>query len=235
MTLATRPLGDGLSVGAIGLGCMSFSPTYGGFDGVDPTDVIRHAIDLGVTMLDTADVYGPHTSEEAVGRAIAGSPGRGRDRDEVRDHLRPAGRPARGHQRHARLRAVVDRGIAATARHRLRRPVLPAPGRSGRADRGDGRRDGRARRRRQGPPPRALGSIGRHDPAGRGGAPDRGAAERVVAVESRHRGRDRSGVSRTRYRCRRVQSARARLPHRSHHLGRRSRRARHPPQPAALQ
>ena len=72
MALATRTLGDGLSVGAIGLGCMSFSPTYGGFDGVDPTDVIRCAIDLGVTMLDTADVYGPHTSEEAVGQAIAG-------------------------------------------------------------------------------------------------------------------------------------------------------------------
>src|SRR4249919_4049688 len=72
MALATRILGDGLSVGAIGLGCMSFSPTYGGFDGVDPTDVIRRAIDLGVTMLDTADVYGPHTSEEAVGQAIAG-------------------------------------------------------------------------------------------------------------------------------------------------------------------
>jgi aryl-alcohol dehydrogenase-like predicted oxidoreductase len=51
---------------------MSFSPTYGGFEGVDPTDVILHAVDLGVTLLDTADVYGPHTSEEAVGKAIAG-------------------------------------------------------------------------------------------------------------------------------------------------------------------
>ena len=92
MTLATRTLGDGLSVGAIGLGCMSFSPTYGGFDGVDPTDVIRRAIDLGVTMLDTADVYGPHTSEEAVGQAIAGRRDEVVDRDEVRHHLGPAGR-----------------------------------------------------------------------------------------------------------------------------------------------
>ena len=73
MTLPTRRLGTaGPSVGAIGLGCMSFSPTYGGFEGVDPTDVILHAVDLGVTLLDTADVYGPHTSEEAVGKAIAG-------------------------------------------------------------------------------------------------------------------------------------------------------------------
>ena len=51
---------------------MSFSPTYGGFEGVDPTEVILRAVDLGATLLDTADVYGPHTSEEAVGKAIAG-------------------------------------------------------------------------------------------------------------------------------------------------------------------
>jgi len=50
---------------------MSFSPIYGGFDGYDPTETINRALDLGVTMLDTADVYGPHTSEEVVGRAIA--------------------------------------------------------------------------------------------------------------------------------------------------------------------
>jgi len=78
MTIPTRTLGpDQLTVGAIGLGCMSFTAMYGGFDGYDPTDVILRAIDLGATMLDTADVYGPHISEEAVGRAIAGR------RDEV--------------------------------------------------------------------------------------------------------------------------------------------------------
>jgi aryl-alcohol dehydrogenase-like predicted oxidoreductase len=38
--------------GAIGLGCMSFSPTYGGFEGYDPTETINRALDLGVTMLD---------------------------------------------------------------------------------------------------------------------------------------------------------------------------------------
>ena len=76
--IPTRTLGaSGPTVGAIGLGCMSFSPTYGGFEGVDPTDVIRHAIDAGATMLDTADVYGPYTSELAVGKAVAGR------RDEV--------------------------------------------------------------------------------------------------------------------------------------------------------
>jgi aryl-alcohol dehydrogenase-like predicted oxidoreductase len=73
MTIPTRTLGTGgLSVGAIGLGCMSFSPAYGGYEGVDPTEVILRAVDLGSTMLDTADIYGPHISEEAVGKAIAG-------------------------------------------------------------------------------------------------------------------------------------------------------------------
>ena len=72
MTIPTRTLGaGGPPVGAIGLGCMSFSPSYSGFEGVDPTDVILHAVDLGATLLDTADVYGPHTSERAVGKAIA--------------------------------------------------------------------------------------------------------------------------------------------------------------------
>jgi aryl-alcohol dehydrogenase-like predicted oxidoreductase len=72
MTFPTHTLGaGGLSVGAIGLGCMSFSPSYGGFEGIDPTDVILRALDLGVTLFDTADVYGPHTSELAVGKAVA--------------------------------------------------------------------------------------------------------------------------------------------------------------------
>ena len=76
--LPTRTLGsDGPSVGAVGLGCMSFSPIYGGFDGTDPDEVIGAAIDGGCTLLDTADIYGPFTSEEVVGRAIA------RRRDEV--------------------------------------------------------------------------------------------------------------------------------------------------------
>ena len=72
MSIPTRTLGDGLSAGAIGLGCMSFSPIYGGFEGYDPSETIHRALDLGVTMLDTADVYGPHTSERVIGEAIAG-------------------------------------------------------------------------------------------------------------------------------------------------------------------
>jgi len=78
MTIPTRELGaGGLTAGAVGLGCMSFSGAYGGFEGVDPTDVIGRALDLGVTMLDTADAYGPGISEQVIGEAIKGR------RDEV--------------------------------------------------------------------------------------------------------------------------------------------------------
>ncbi|MCU1453623.1 MAG: aldo/keto reductase [Acidimicrobiales bacterium] len=78
MSLPTRTLGrSDLEVGAVGLGCMSFSSIYGGFEPADVPAVIDRALDLGVTMLDTADIYGPHISEEVVGAAITGR------RDEV--------------------------------------------------------------------------------------------------------------------------------------------------------
>lgn len=76
MSIPQRTLGhDGVQVGAVGLGCMSFGPAYGGIGDHDPAEVIARAIELGATLLDTADVYGP--SEDAVGAALAGR------RDEV--------------------------------------------------------------------------------------------------------------------------------------------------------
>jgi len=63
-----------LTVGAVGLGCMGMSWAYGPHERDDDTsiEVIRRALDLGVTLIDTADVYGPFHNEELVGRAIAG-------------------------------------------------------------------------------------------------------------------------------------------------------------------
>src|SRR5690606_20839057 len=73
VTLSTRRLGrGGPVVGAIGLGCMGFGGGLGDSPESDPVTAIQQALDLGMTMLDTADVYGPHTSEELVGRAVAG-------------------------------------------------------------------------------------------------------------------------------------------------------------------
>ncbi|MBB3460218.1 aryl-alcohol dehydrogenase-like predicted oxidoreductase [Rhizobium sp. BK377] len=73
-TLQTRRLGHGLEVGSIGLGCMGMSWAYGATkaDRGEAIATIHHALDRGVTLLDTADVYGPHTNEELVGEAIRG-------------------------------------------------------------------------------------------------------------------------------------------------------------------
>src|SRR3712207_159827 len=67
-----RTLGrTGPAVGALGLGCMGMSEIYGPVDEAEAVRTIHRAIDLGVTMLDTADVYGFGASERLVGRAIA--------------------------------------------------------------------------------------------------------------------------------------------------------------------
>jgi aryl-alcohol dehydrogenase-like predicted oxidoreductase len=65
-----RMLGD-LEVSALGLGCMGMSQVYGPADDTESIGVIHRAIELGVTFLDTADVYGQGHNEELVGRAIA--------------------------------------------------------------------------------------------------------------------------------------------------------------------
>lgn len=72
MTLETRTLGRTLDVSSLGLGCMGMSEFYGTPDEAGGIATIRRALDLGVTFLDTADMYGPFTNEQLVGRAIAG-------------------------------------------------------------------------------------------------------------------------------------------------------------------
>jgi aryl-alcohol dehydrogenase-like predicted oxidoreductase len=67
-----RTLGtQGLEVSAEGLGCMGMSEFYGTADEAEAVATIHHALNLGVTLLDTADMYGPHTNERLVGEAIA--------------------------------------------------------------------------------------------------------------------------------------------------------------------
>jgi len=69
--METRQLG-GLAVSAIGLGCMGMSEFYGPADEQEAIATIHRALEVGVTLLDTADMYGPFTNEELVGRAIRG-------------------------------------------------------------------------------------------------------------------------------------------------------------------
>jgi aryl-alcohol dehydrogenase-like predicted oxidoreductase len=71
--IKVRRLGaQGLQTSAIGLGCMGMSEFYGPSDEKESTATIHRALELGITMLDTADMYGPFKNEELVGRAIKG-------------------------------------------------------------------------------------------------------------------------------------------------------------------
>ncbi|MCG8588605.1 MAG: aldo/keto reductase [Proteobacteria bacterium] len=71
--METRKLGNsGLEVSAQGLGCMGMSEFYGALDDAESLATLDRALELGIAFWDTADVYGPHTNEELVGRALRG-------------------------------------------------------------------------------------------------------------------------------------------------------------------
>jgi aryl-alcohol dehydrogenase-like predicted oxidoreductase len=111
--MQTRTLGrDGPTVSALGLGCMGMSEFYGPHSDAESLATLRFALDRGVTFLDTADVYGPYTNEELVGRAVQ------RRRDQafiatkfgfVRDPANPTARPVDA--RPARVPAACEASL----------------------------------------------------------------------------------------------------------------------------
>ena len=93
MTLANRPIGPvdapggQLLVSPQGLGCMSMSIVYGLGEDESGTATIHRALDMGVRLLDTADLYGGHANEVLVGQGHSRSSRRGHPRHQVRHHL----------------------------------------------------------------------------------------------------------------------------------------------------
>ena len=171
-----------------------------------------------MTFLDTADMYGPFTNEQLVGRAIAGR------RDEVQlatkfgNERNPDGSWVGINGTPEYVRAGVRRQPPA-ARGGPHRPLLPAPRRQDRPDRGDRRRHEGAGRGRQGPAPRPVRGRRRHDPPGARRAPDHRAADRVLPLHPRPRGRDPHRHPRARHRPGALLPARPRHPHRRRRPG----------------
>ena len=211
-----RILGSGgLEVSALGFGCMGMSQSFGPNPGdrAQMIDLLRTAVDRGVTFFDTAEVYGPFVNEELVGEALA----------PVRDQVVIAtkfgfafdeqGRQTGLSSRPEHIRHAVDGSLRrlGTDTHR---PALPAPRRPAGADRGRRRHRQGAHRGRQGPPLRPVRGRRAHHPPRARGAPGHRTAERVLAVLARTRSRDHPDPAGARHRAGPVQPARPRLPHR---------------------
>ena len=231
-----RVLGSGkLEVSALGFGCMGMSQSFGPNPGDrgQMIDLLRTAVDRGVTFFDTAEVYGPFVNEELVGEALA----------PVRDQVVIAtkfgfafdadGRQTGLSSRPEHIRRAVDGSLRRLGtdhidllyQHRVD-PQVPIEDVAGTVkELIDGG---------QGPPLRPVRGRRPHHPPGARRAAGHRAAERVLAVLARAGGRDHPGPGGTRHRARAVQPARPGLPHRAHRPGHPVRRRRHPRQPPPL-
>ncbi len=170
--------------------------------------------------------------QRADRRGSAGAGARpGRHRHQVR---LPRRRGRRGPRQQPAAHPRRGRSLAEKPAHRAHRPVLPAPGRSERADRGRGRRCGRPDTRRESRPFRPVRGRRRFDPPRPRRTAGSGAAKRVFAVVARAGARDPAAAGRTRHRLRVLQPAWQGFPDRRHRREHHVRQQRLPQQGAAL-
>ena len=208
-----RNLGD-LTVPAIGLGCMGMSAFYGTTDEGEAIATIHRALELGCNLFDTAEIYGPYTNEELLGKALAGR------RDEAIIATKFGNRPT------------------PTAENPNKRTLDGSPANVRRSIEGSLKRLGTDhvdlyyvhRIDPNTPIEETVGALGELVAEGKvrhiglseakpetirrahADAPDHRAADRVLAVEPRPRGRDPAHRARAGHRLRRLLAARPRLP-----------------------
>ncbi len=220
-------LGD-LDVSRIGLGAMTMAGTYtseGALDNAESIRTIHRALDLGVTHIDTAEIYGPFLSEEIVGEAVKGR------RDDVVLATKfglvshSGGGPGVIDSSAANVKAAVEGSLQRLGtdhidlyyQHRVD-PNTPIEETARRCRRPD--------RRGQGAPLRPVRGVpGDHPPRPRRAA-GLGAADRVLAVDPRRRSGDPAAAARARYRLRPLLPARPRAADRPDPHRRRLRRRR---------